>query len=145
MSNSPSHHKYDDIIHLPHHVSPTRSRMSMIDRAAQFSPFAALTGYDAAIRETGRLTGQQIELSEDSRAALDHKQQLLLAHIDDLPEISVTYFVPDGRKPGGKYVTVSGYMRKIDDYQRTLVLTNGARIPLDAILELESELFHRML
>lgn len=145
MSDSPSHHKYDDIIHLPHHVSPTRPRMSMTDRAAQFSPFAALTGYDAAIRETGRLTDQQVELSEDSRAALDHKQQLLLAHLDEQPKISVTYFAPDRRKSGGKYVTVTGYMRKIDDYQRTLVLTDGTKIPLDAILELESALFHRML
>lgn len=137
-----NNHQYDDIINLPHYVSPTRPRMSMIDRAAQFSPFAALTGYDAAIRETGRLTDQRIELSEDSRAALDRKQQLLVECLADHPEVSVTYFIPDERKSGGAYVTVTGIVKKVDDYQRLLLLTDGTKIPLDDILDLESELFH---
>lgn len=137
-----NNHQYDDIIDLPHHVSATRPRMSMIDRAAQFSPFAALTGYDAAIKETGRLTDQRIELSEDSRAALDRKQQLLVECLADQPEVSVTYFIPDERKSGGAYVTVTGIVKKVDDYQRLLLLTEGTKIPLDDILELESELFH---
>lgn len=134
--------QYNDIIDLPHHVSATRPRMSMIDRAAQFSPFAALTGYDAAIKETGRLTDQRIELSEDSRAALDRKQQLLVGGLADHPEVSVTYFIPDERKSGGAYVTVTGIVKKVDDYQRLLLLTDGTKIPLDDILDLESELFH---
>lgn len=137
-----NNHEYDDIIDLPHHVSATRPRMSMIDRAAQFSPFAALTGYDAAIKETGRLTDQRIELSEDSRAALDRKQQLLVECLADHPEVSVTYFIPDERKSGGAYVTVTGIVKKVDDYQRLLLLTDGTKIPLDDILDLESELFH---
>ena len=137
-----NNHQYDDIIDLPHHVSSIRPRMSMIDRAAQFSPFAALTGYDAAIKETGRLTDQRIELSEDSRAALDRKQQLLVECLADHPEVSVTYFIPDERKSGGAYVTVTGIAKKVDDYQRLLLLTDGTRIPLDDILDLESELFH---
>lgn len=137
-----NNHQYDDIINLPHYVSPTRPRMSMIDRAAQFSPFAALTGYDAAIKETGRLTDQRIELSEDSRAALDRKQQLLVECLADHPEVSVTYFIPDERKSGGAYVTVTGIVKKVDDYQRLLLLTDGTKIPLDDILDLESELFH---
>ena len=137
-----NNHQYDDIINLPHYVSPTRPRMSMIDRAAQFSPFAALTGYDAAIKETGRLTDQRIELSEDSRAALDRKQQLLVESLADHPEVSVTYFIPDERKSGGAYVTVTGIVKKVDDYQRLLLLTDGTKIPLDDILDLESELFH---
>ena len=114
----------------------------MIDRAAQFSPFAALTGYDAAIKETGRLTDQRIELSEDSRAALDRNQQLLVECLADHPEVSVTYFIPDERKSGGAYVTVTGIVKKVDDYQRLLLLTDGTKIPLDDILDLESELFH---
>ena len=137
-----NNHQYDDIINLPHYVSPTRPRMSMIDCAAQFSPFAALTGYDAAIKETGRLTDQRIELSEDSRAALDRKQQLLVECLADHPEVSVTYFIPDERKSGGAYVTVTGIVKKVDDYQRLLLLTDGTKIPLDDILDLESELFH---
>lgn len=140
--NNLNNNQYNDIIDLPHHVSATRPRMSMIDRAAQFSPFAALTGYDAAIKETGRLTDQRIELSEDSRAALDRKQQLLVECLADHPEVSVTYFIPDERKSGGAYVTVTGIVKKVDDYQRLLLLTDGTKIPLDDILDLESELFH---
>ena len=142
--NSESNHQYDDIIDLPHHVSATRPRMSMIDRAAQFSPFAALTGYDAAIKETGRMTDERIELSEESRAVLDRKQQLLLDNLADHPEVSVTFFVPDERKAGGAYVTVTSRVKKVDDYQRLLLLTDGAKIPLDEILDMESELFHSL-
>lgn len=136
--------KYDDIINLPHHTSPKRPRMSMIDRAAQFSPFAALTGYDAAIKETGRLTDQRIELTEDSRAVLDRKQQLLVDNLANHPEVSVTYFVPDERKVGGAYVTVTGRVKKVDDYQRLLILTDGTKIPLDEILDMESGLFRSL-
>ena len=131
-----NNYEYDDIIDLPHHVSATRLRMSMIDRAAQFSPFAALTGYDAAIKETGRLTDERIELSEESRAALDRKQQLLMDNLADRPEVSVTYFVPDERKAGGAYVTVTGIVKKVDEYERLLILADGTKIPLDDILEL---------
>ena len=99
---------YEDIINLPHHVSKTRPQMSMLDRAAQFSPFAALTGYDAAIKETGRLTDEKIEMDEDRKAALDMKQAYLIEMIDEQPEISVTYFLPDTKKSGGSYVTVTG-------------------------------------
>ena len=140
MTNA-NNHQYDDIIDLPHHVSVTRPRMSMIDRAAQFSPFAALTGYDAAIKETGRLTDRRIELTEDSRAALDRKQQLLVDNLADHPEVSVTYFVPDERKSGGAYITVTGSVKKVDDYRRLLILTDGTKIPLDEILDMESDLF----
>lgn len=90
---SENNHKYDDIIGLPHHVSATRPRMSMIDRAAQFSPFQALTGYGAAIQETGRLTDRKIELSEDERILLDMKQQILLDNIRECPDVSITYFI----------------------------------------------------
>ena len=117
---SENNHKYDDIIGLPHHVSATRPRMSMIDRAAQFSPFQALTGYGAAIQETGRLTDRKIELSEDERIVLDMKQQILLDNIRECPDVSITYFIPDERKAGGSYVTVTGNVKKIDDYQRLL-------------------------
>ena len=142
--NNESNHQYDDIIDLPHHVSATRPRMSMIDRAAQFSPFAALTGYDAAIKETGRLTDEHIELSEESRAALDRKQQLLMDNLADRPRVSVTYFVPDERKSGGAYVTVTGQVKKIDEFARLLVLTDGVKIPLDDVLDLESGLFNNI-
>ena len=141
---SENKHKYDDIIGLPHHVSATRPRMSMIDRAAQFSPFQALTGYGAAIQETGRLTDRKIELSEDERIVLDMKQQILLDNIRERPDVSITYFIPDERKDGGSYVTVTGNVKKIDDYQRLLILTDRAQIPLDEIVDIESELFNNI-
>lgn len=133
--------EYSDIIDLPHHVSATRPRMSMIDRAAQFSPFAALTGYDAAIKETGRLTDRRIELSEEARTVLDRKQQYLLEHFSEQPEVSVTYFVPDKRKDGGVYVTSTSSVKKVDDYLRLMTMTDGTNIPLDEIVDIEGEIF----
>lgn len=135
---------YDDIINLPHHVSKTRPQMSMQDRAAQFSPFAALTGYDAAIKETGRLTDEKIELDEDTKAALDMKQAYLIEMIDEQPEITIIYFLPDARKVGGAYVTVTGNLKRFDEYERLLILTNGKKIPMDDIADIESDLFKGM-
>ena len=136
---------YEDIINLPHHVSKTRPQMSMLDRAAQFSPFAALTGYDAAIKETGRLTDEKIELDEDTKAALDMKQAYLIEMIDEQPEITIIYFLPDARKAGGAYVTVTGNLKRFDEYERLLILTNGKKIPMDDIVNIESDLFKGML
>ena len=135
---------YDDIINLPHHVSSTRPQMSMLDRAAQFSPFAALTGYDDAIKETGRLTDEKIEMDEDRKAALDMKQAYLIEMIDEQPEISITYFLPDTKKSGGAYVTVTGNLKRFDEYERLLILTDGKKIPMDDIADIESDLFRGM-
>lgn len=135
---------YDDIINLPHHTSATRPHMSAHDRAAQFSPFAALTGYDAAIGETGRLTEERLELDEEEKAMLDRKQQILLDHIREQPEIRVTCFVPDEKKAGGAYVTVTGHVKRIDGYERVLTMTDGEKIPMDAIAEIDSALFRGM-
>ena len=135
---------YEDIINLPHHVSSTRPQMSMLDRAAQFSPFAALTGYDAAIKETGRLTDEKTELDEDTKVALDMKQAYLFEMIDEQPEITIIYFLPDARKSGGAYVTVTGKLKRFDEYERLLILTNGKKIPTDDIANIESDLFRGM-
>ena len=133
---------YEDIINLPHHVSPKRPQMSMQDRAAQFSPFAALTGYEDAINETGRLTDVKIELSDEDRELLDQKQQYLQEHIGDRPEITITYFVPDEKKSGGAYISISGRMKRVDEYARQFVLTDGKKIPLDDIIDIRSDCFH---
>ena len=135
---------YEDIINLPHHVSKTRPQMSMLDRAAQFSPFAAVTGYDAAIKETGRLTDEKIEMDEDRKAALDMKQAYLIEVLDEQPEISITYFLPDTKKSGGAYVTVTGNLKRFDEYERLLLLTDGKKIPMDDIADIESDLFRGM-
>lgn len=134
--------EYEDIIHLPHHVSSKRPRMPMSDRAAQFSPFAALTGYDDAIRETGRLTEQKVHLDEEALATLDEKFHVLQEHLDESPEIQFTYFKPDERKAGGTYITVLGIVKKIQEYERQLILEDENVIPIDDILEMESPIFN---
>ena len=131
--------KYGDIINLPHHVSATRPQMSMIDRAAQFSPFAALTGYDAAIKETGRLTDEKIEMDEEALNILNMKFQILARSLDDEPEVTFTYFKPDERKAGGAYLTASGVVKKIDAFERMIVMRNGTKIPMDDVLDFNIE------
>lgn len=132
---------YEDIINLPHHISPTRQQMPMSDRAAQFSPFAALTGYDAAIKETGRLTDERIELDVEALSALDMKYQLLMEALDEAPEVTITYFQPDERKAGGKYLTATGAVKKVDDFERRITMQDGTKIPMDDILSIDGELF----
>lgn len=133
--------KYDKIINLPHHVSATRPHMSMIDRAAQFSPFAALTGYDAAVKETARLTEQKIELDEYEKVALDQRILLLQDHLKEHPEVTITYFVPDERKDGGKYVSITGAVKKINTYEKQIVLMDKSKIPIKNILNMDGEVF----
>ena len=133
--------RYDEIISLPHHVSKTRPQMPMSDRAAQFAPFAALTGYDAAIKETGRLTDEKIELDEEALTALDMKYQLLMDALADVPEVTITYFQPDERKVGGKYVSVTGGVKKLDDFERRITMQDGTKIPMDDVLSIDGELF----
>ena len=139
--NKQSKWPYEDIVNLPHHVSPTRPQMSRADRAAQFSSFAALTGHDAAVRETARRTASRIDTAEDQRYELDLKQQLLAQVLPSQPEVTVTYFVPDTRKVGGAYVSVSGRLKRIDSRRRVLLLDNGTEIPMEDVLELESPIF----
>ena len=128
--------RYDEIMELPHHVSKTRPQMPMSDRAAQFAPFAALTGYDSAIKETGRLTDERIELDEEALTALDRKYQLLMDTLDDAPEVTIIYFQPDARKAGGQYVSATGTVKKVDTFGRQILLQDGTRIPLDSIYDL---------
>ena len=133
--------QYKGIIALPHHVSKTRPQMPMSDRAAQFAPFAALTGYDAAIKETGRLPDEKIELDEEALTALDMKYQLLMDVFDDAPEVTVTYFQPDEWKAGGKYITATGAAKKVDDFERQITMQDGTKIPMDDVLSIDGELF----
>ena len=128
---------YDDIINLPHHVSASRPQMSGIDRAAQFAPFAALTGFGAAITETGRLTEEKVELDEYEKEALNERLNLIGERISKHPAVSVTYFKPDERKAGGAYVSVTGAAKKLDDYELVLVMADGTKIPFDDIIDIE--------
>lgn len=134
-------HCYDDIIHLPHHEPTTHPRMARENRAAQFSPFAALTGYEDAAREEARLTDEKAELSEDMKDELDAKFSLIQERIDEHSRISVTYFLPDERKAGGRYVTVSGLVKKIDEYERVIVMTDGMKIPIEDVRDIDGDMF----
>ena len=127
---------YEDIIHLPHHVSQTRPQMPMEDRAAQFSPFAALTGYDAAIKETARQTQERMDLDEYEKEALNEQLQLLAGQLPDSPSVRITYFQPDAWKEGGAYVTHEGTVKKIAAYKRMLIMADRVSIPLDEIMEI---------
>ena len=134
---TPAEEKYADIIHLPHPKSPTRPHMSNYDRAAQFSPFAALTGYEAAVEETARLTQTKVEMTEDKKQMLDEKLHLLLDSAHHPPTVRLTYFLPDTRKAGGSYETVTGCVRGIDPLGQYLILTDKRTIPLEDLWELE--------
>ncbi len=135
---------YDDILKLPRHVSATRPHMPAIDRAAQFSPFAALTGYDAAIKETARLTDERIELDEYMKGALSDRLQIIADRIKEQPEIVITYFQPDAKKDGGAYVTAAGTAKKTDEFERVVVMSNGTVIAIDEIINIDGQIFETM-
>ena len=137
--------KYDDILHLPHPTSKKHPRMPISDRADIFSPFAALTGHAAAIQETARLTDQKIELDEDTKAELDRRQAILLEHIAEQPEVTITWFCPDEKKSGGAYVVTVGRLKRVDETAGTLRLADGMTIALDEIVDLQSDLFQGLL
>ncbi len=134
-------HKYDDIINLPHHVSKKHPQMSLHDRAAQFSPFAALTGHKAAINETARLTDEKQILSEDVIAKLNEQLNLIKENIGTNQTVTITYFVPDDKKSGGAYISNTGVVKKIDEYNRTVIMTDKTVIPIEQISEMQSDIF----
>lgn len=133
--------KYDDIINLPHHESKKHPRMSKEARAAQFAPFAALTGYDDVIKETARLTSERKEIDEELKVILDAKLQIIHEKIDTRPEVTFTYFLPDSKKDGGAYVTVTGNVIKIDKFNQKVILENRTEIPISEIVEITGEIF----
>lgn len=148
-------HKYDDIINLPHHVSSGHPQMSLLDRAAQFSPFAALTGHASAIREMERLTEGWVELDEDRKAQLDERLQMIREYLSgrkgeqgsrgeyDSPEITFIYFQPDEKKSGGAYTTICGRVKKIDEYAHQVILEDGTALAIEYLFSIEGELISR--
>ncbi|MDO4339880.1 MAG: hypothetical protein Q4C91_17590 [Eubacteriales bacterium] len=136
-------HRYDDMLDLPHHQSSTRPHMSMANRAAQFSPFAALTGFDDKVMETARLTDEKIELSDTEKERLDKKLRFLSNHLDEHPTVSVTYFVPDAKKAGGAYTTNTGIVKRIDTVEQKIIfyaenmISDGWSVSIDTIVEIE--------
>jgi len=136
--------KYADIIDLPHHQSDTRPKMSNYDRAAQFSPFAALTGHADSIKETARLTDEYSEPSEEMKAIMNEKLLFLMEQLENQPEITITFFKPDDKKQGGAYITITGLVKKIKTYERQIQMTTGDLIPIDMIFGIDGEIFSRI-
>lgn len=136
--NSYSKDTYYDIIDLPHHVSATHPQMPIADRAAQFSPFAALTGHHEAIQEAGRMTSEKRELDDNAKSILDQKLQIILEHPLQTQEIEITYFLPDPQKEGGAYISCTGTIKTLDVQNRLLTMTDGTAIPIDDIIDLHA-------
>ena len=136
--------KYADIIDLPHHQSDTRPKMSNYDRAAQFSPFAALTGHADSIKETARLTDDYNEPSEEMKAIMNEKILFLMEQLENQPEITITFFKPDEKKQGGAYITITGVVKKIKTYERQIQMTTGDLIPIDMIFGIDGKIFSRI-
>jgi len=133
--------KYDDIIKLSHHISKKHPQMSMEERAAQFAPFAALVGYEDAVEETARITTKRIELNEEEKNILDMKLQILneQIRIQIYPNVTIMYFVPDLKKEGGKYIKISGTVKKIEEYKQLIILDDKTEIPISEIISINGE------
>lgn len=142
--NSNDPHRYDDMLDLPHHISDTHPQMPPENRAAQFAPFAALTGYDAAVKETARLTDQKIVLDDDTKLLLNGKLQMIRENIKAHPEVTITFFQPDLKKAGGAYIAITGNVKKVDTYERLIVMANEKSIPVNDMIDIDGELFRGM-
>lgn len=134
-------HQYDDIINIRHYSSPSRPRMSRMNRAAQFAPFAALTGYDDAVAETARLTDKKRELTEDEKIILSERIRILSENADNRPVVEITYFLSDSRKEGGSYEKISGTVRRIDEGEMKVIFTDGTRVDIGDICGIEGDIF----
>ena len=133
--------KYDDIINLSHHVSNKHPQMTLEARAAQFAPFAALTGYDGQVKETARLTDKRIELDEEVKLILDMKIQVIQEMLSNRPKVEITYFIPDTKKDGGKYETIVNNVKKIDNYNGQIIMQNDLIIDIKDIVDINSDIF----
>ena len=143
--NTENHsNKYDDIINLPKPTSTKHPRMPLSDRAAQFSPFAALTGHEAAIKETARRTDEKLMLSDEVIAELNEKLNLIAETIGTQQRVRITYFVPDNKKAGGAYITCSGCVKKFDEYEHTVIMEDKTVIPIEQISDIDGEMFRDM-
>lgn len=133
--------KYEDIINIDHHVSTRHPSMSREARAAQFAPFAALTGYDRAIKETARLTDEKIEIDEGLKTILNNKLQIIIQNIKYNPEIAFTYFIKDNQKEGGQYITTKGNVKKIDINNGYIILSDKIKIIINDIINITGTIF----
>lgn len=135
---------YEDIVNLPPHISKRHPQPSMMDRAARFAPFAAITGYEEMVLEEARVTEERIDLDEGTLALLNEKLNMIQEFLDEEPEVTITYFEPDKKKSGGAYISITGIVKRIDGYEHLVILTDGKKIRIEDIYALESDLFYSL-
>ena len=135
---------YEDIVNLPPHISKKHPQPSMMDRAARFAPFAAITGYEEMVLEEARVTEERMDLDEETLSLLNEKLNMIQEFLDEEPEIKITYFEPDKKKAGGAYVSITGVVKRIDEYEHLVIMTDGKKIRIDDIFGLESDLFYSL-
>lgn len=138
-------HKYDKIKNHPRHVSQRHPQLSRASYAARFSPFAALTGYDDIVKEVARSTNEKYDLDEDAKLRLSNRLSVVLEHLEEKPEVSITYFEPDRKKTGGEYITVTGTVKNFDEIDRIIVMTDGKKIPVDELLDVKAKIIDEYL
>lgn len=135
---------YEDIVDLPHHVSRKHPQPTMADRAARFAPFAAITGYEEMVLEEARINEERIDLDEGTLSILNEKLNMIQEFIDEEPEVTITYFEPDKKKSGGAYIDITGTVKRIDEYEHLVIMTDGKKIRIEDIYGLESDLFYSL-
>ena len=135
---------YEDIINLPPHVSKKHPQPTMMDRAARFAPFASITGYEEMVLEEARVTEERMDLDEGTLSILNEKLNMIQEFIDEEPEVKITYFEPDKKKSGGTYVSVTGIVKRIDEYEHFVIMMDGKKISIEEIYGLESDLFYSL-
>ena len=135
---------YEDIVNLPPHISKRYPQPSMMDRAARFAPFAAITGYEEMVLEEARVTEERVDLDEGALSLLNEKLNMIRELLDEEPEVTITYFEPDKKKSGGSYVSVTGTVKRIDEYEYSVLMNDSKQIPIGEIYDIQSELFYSL-
>lgn len=135
---------YEDIVNLPPHISKRYPQPSMMDRAARFAPFAAITGYEEMVLEEARVTEERVDLDEGALSLLNEKLNMIQEFLDEEPEVTIMYFEPDKKKTGGAYVNIAGIVKRIDEYEHLVIMTDGKKIRIEDIFALESDLFYSL-
>ena len=135
---------YEDIVNLPRHISKVHPQATMADRAARFSPFAAISGYEDMVKEAARVTEERIDITDASKELLNEKLNMIIEFLDEEPEVTITYFEPDKKKDGGAYISITGTVKRIDEYERIVLMSDDKKIRIDEIYAIESDLFYSL-
>ncbi len=135
---------YEDIVNLPRHISKVHPQATMADRAARFSPFAAISGYEDMVKEAARVTEERIDITDATKELLNEKLNMIIEFLDEEPEVAITYFEPDKKKDGGAYISITGTVKRIDEYERIVLMSDDKKIRIDEIYAIESDLFYSL-